>query len=423
MIINSFVDLITAYLETLRGRASHPKMLSVAAPWIATLDHTPTRAEILARQHAICAGHFQPNATKANKELALIRAACRWGLYQERWTGGDPTLGLKKWKTPKRRRTGKFDELRKVLGYFDRASNEVEIRDRALYGLMLFTGCRPSEARMARLDAITPYGEMGCWLKGRTKTGENQELPLPTQLMPWLAAWKAIRPNNVSPYLFGGQRMGEAMTATMVTLRWHDLRLILGIHGLWNYDLRRTLATSMSNELGYDDATIRAILNHSDGSALGHYCFKSFDSLTDPIQRYADWLCALKESRVSVSEPAPLAPTRTEPIQAAPVPTPSSTPPPVREPARHQTMRPLTGRERQILALIAAGRSYQEMADTLKLSIPTVSCYRGRLLDRLQLTTTGELIAYARDHALTSMPMVVIKRGRIGFDRTRVAQE
>ena len=39
-----------------------------------------------------------------------------------------------------------------------------------------------------------------------------------------------------------------------------------------------------------DDVAIRAILNHADGSALSHYCFKSFDSLTGPIQAYADWV-------------------------------------------------------------------------------------------------------------------------------------
>ncbi len=194
MNIESFPDLITAYLEEqLKGKPSYPKMLCVASQWIRTLTTTPTRAEILARQYALCAGHFQPNATKANKELSLIRAACRWGLYQDRWTGGDPTAGIRKWKTPKRRRTGKFDELRKLLGYFARTESEVEIRDRALYGLMLFTGCRPSEARMARLDAITPYGEMGCWKKGKTKTGEDQELPLPTQLM---SCWPRGRPSG-----------------------------------------------------------------------------------------------------------------------------------------------------------------------------------------------------------------------------------
>ena len=65
-----------------------------------------------------------------------------------------------------------------------------------------------------------------------------------------------------------------------------------------------------------------------------------------------------------------------------------------------------------------AGRT-RRIADTLTLSISTIVCYRGRLLDRLQLTTTGELIAYPRAHALTARPMVVIKRGRIGFDRAQ----
>jgi DNA-binding CsgD family transcriptional regulator len=239
--------------------------------------------------------------------------------------------------------------------------------------------------------------------------------------MPWLDAWKAIRPNNVSPYVFVGQWMGEAMTASMVRLRWRDLRLMLGIHGLWNYNLRRTLASCLSNELQIDDVTIRAILNHADGSALGHYCFKSFDSLTKPIQRYADWLCALQDSTGMSREPASLRAVPKE-HQTPPRHALAYIPPPVSAPARQSAMRPLSGRERQILALIVDGRSYQEIADTLTLSIPTVGCYRGRLLDRLQLTTTGELIAYAREHALTTMPMLVIKRGRVGADRQQVTR-
>jgi integrase len=292
---HNFHALLMAYLEEhLKGRASHYRMSRTAKEWLLTRTTTPTRAEILIRQQAKGHGHFQPGATQANTELALLRAACRWGLYHDRWSGGDPTVGIKKWKTPKRKRIGKYEELIKLLQYFARASTELECRDRALYGLMLFTGCRPSEARTARLDAITPYGAMGAWNKGTTKTGETHELPLPTQLMPWLAAWTAFRSTSrPTPYLFPGHDAQQPMSSDMVRLRWHDLRLMLGITGLWNYDLRRTLACGLSNELQYDDHTIRAILNHADGSALGHYCFKSFDALTGPIQRYADWLCGL----------------------------------------------------------------------------------------------------------------------------------
>jgi integrase len=204
-------------------------------------------------------------------------------------------------RTPKRERIGKHEELRKILGYFAGAEIDgklIEFRDRALYGLMLFTGCRPVEARMARIDAITPYGEGGAWQKGRTKNKRTQEIPLPAHYMPWLDAWKAIRPVSTSPYVFPGKRLDEPMTCDAVKLRWHELRLILGIHGLWNYDLRRTMVNVMGNELGYDMFTIKAIINHHEGSALSHYYFKSFDSLVKPIREYADWLWRLRQNTV-----------------------------------------------------------------------------------------------------------------------------
>src|SRR6185295_7130743 len=113
------------------------------------------RRDLLDRQKLICQGHYEKGATKANTEIALIRAACRWGIYRERWEGGDLTVGIRKMKTPKRTRMGKVQELRQLIGYFDRASSPVELRDRALYGLMLFTGCRPGEARMARSEEHT----------------------------------------------------------------------------------------------------------------------------------------------------------------------------------------------------------------------------------------------------------------------------
>ncbi len=52
------------------------------------------------------------------------------------------------------------------------------------------------------------------------------------------------------------------------------------------------------------------------------------------------------------------------------------------------------------LCLLAQGRSVKHIAQSLTLSIKTVSTYRARLLDKLQLRTTAELIRYALDHHL-----------------------
>lgn len=290
-------DLVNAYLEEhLKGKASYRKQRYVAAPWLLTLTETLTRVQIMARMRIKCPGGDKtPGASQANTELALLRAACRWGLYHERWDGGDPTVGIKKWKTKKRKRVTKREEIKKLQDYFERAATYEEIRNRALLGLMYFTGCRGIEARMARLGAITPYGSMGCWNKGLTKNGEEYEVPVPRQYMPWLAAWLAIRPSvRPNPYLFPGQEFEQPLTEHMLVHLWHDLRLVVGLHGLWNYDLRRSMATHMSNEMNYADAKIDAILGHEKPTSLGHYLHVSFDAMTEPIQHYADWLCGMQ---------------------------------------------------------------------------------------------------------------------------------
>jgi len=262
----------------------------------------------------------------------------------------------------------------------------------------------------------------------KTKTGEHQELPLPTQLMPWLAAWKAIRPCvRPCPYLFPGQEYGEPITPDLVRRRWHELRLILGMHGFWNYDLRRTLASYLSNDLKINDVTIRAILNHSDGSVLGHYCFKSFDSLTDPIQRYADWLWALRPESER-QEPVLVSARPTAPIPAPPLPPRPVIAPPLAAEAEEWCRR-LSERESEVLSWFSQGRSVRHIAEALRLSAKTVSTYRTRLLDKIQLGSTGELTRFAilndsvhEDHQ-TSSAGLKRERPRVTSSRRMIERE
>jgi DNA-binding NarL/FixJ family response regulator len=60
----------------------------------------------------------------------------------------------------------------------------------------------------------------------------------------------------------------------------------------------------------------------------------------------------------------------------------------------------LSEREFEVLVLLSQGLSVKNIAQSLTLSIKTVSTYRARLLDKLQLTNTAELIRYALDHHL-----------------------
>jgi integrase len=289
----TYRELMTAYLTHLQGRPGYEKTYRVARQWVLQQETTPTRRQILGRLLEKGKGDFMPGSQQANKELVFQRAAFRWGIYHEVWAGGDPTVGIKKFKTARRKRIAKFQEVGAILKEFGFAKTPTEIRNRALFGIALLTGCRPSEIRTAPVGSIVPYGAGGCWNKGETKTGETHEIPIPVQAMAWLNDWLTIRPSE-SPWLFPGQDSQEPLSEDSMRKQWAMLCQDLRIDGLWNYDLRRTLASYLSNELKYSDSQIRAILNHTDGSALGHYCHVSFDAMVPIVQGYADFLFSLQ---------------------------------------------------------------------------------------------------------------------------------
>jgi len=62
----------------------------------------------------------------------------------------------------------------------------------------------------------------------------------------------------------------------------------------------------------------------------------------------------------------------------------------------------LSDREFQILRLFGCGKTVTGIARELSISIPTVSTYRARILEKMQMKTTAELIRYAVQNRLVS---------------------
>ena len=58
----------------------------------------------------------------------------------------------------------------------------------------------------------------------------------------------------------------------------------------------------------------------------------------------------------------------------------------------HET---LSDREYQVMCMIASGKTLKEIADGLSLSIKTISTYRSRILEKMNLKTNAELTHYA----------------------------
>ncbi len=62
----------------------------------------------------------------------------------------------------------------------------------------------------------------------------------------------------------------------------------------------------------------------------------------------------------------------------------------------------LSEREREVLALTAAGYTNQEIADKLVISAKTVDTYRSRMMEKLRLRHRSELVKFALRHGLLS---------------------
>lgn len=68
-------------------------------------------------------------------------------------------------------------------------------------------------------------------------------------------------------------------------------------------------------------------------------------------------------------------------------PTPEASPP--------ESLRPLSPREREVLKLVAEGKSSKEIAVALQIAVPTVETHRRQIADKLGLRTIAELTRYA----------------------------
>ncbi len=60
----------------------------------------------------------------------------------------------------------------------------------------------------------------------------------------------------------------------------------------------------------------------------------------------------------------------------------------------------LSSREREVLQLIAEGKTNKEVATRLNLSVYTVDSHRGKIMEKLNLHSTGELVRFAMKQGL-----------------------
>jgi DNA-binding NarL/FixJ family response regulator len=74
----------------------------------------------------------------------------------------------------------------------------------------------------------------------------------------------------------------------------------------------------------------------------------------------------------------------------------------VRDPKALERPQHLTDRQREVLQMLAEGRSLREIGSTLQISYRTVRFHKVRIMQELGISKNAELVKYAMKHGLIS---------------------
>lgn len=75
----------------------------------------------------------------------------------------------------------------------------------------------------------------------------------------------------------------------------------------------------------------------------------------------------------------------------------------IRDPRSANRPKELTGRQREILQMLAEGRSMKEIAYVLQITHRTVRFHKARIMEELGITTNSELVKYAMKQGIISI--------------------
>jgi integrase/recombinase XerD len=138
-------------------------------------------------------------------------------------------------------------------------------RDRVLFAICLYCGCRISEALQLKVTDIT--GGFVTFRKATTKgKHRTRQVPMSSALADILAEYDIPE----SGYLFPGRKAGSHLTRLRADQILKAAIARTGLEGMSTHSFRRTALTRMHNA-GIPLAVIREVSGHSTLAALQRY--------------------------------------------------------------------------------------------------------------------------------------------------------
>lgn len=294
----TFGELLNRYIASLGGRPSKAKYSQLQKQMFSDPQWHEREADAITRYDLLLLKQqLASTPSHANKVLGLVKQAYVWGSNtidpQARrpvYDGPNPASTIRGFTCKSREVLMDHAQLRLILSSLD----FLDPKYHAFFTLRLLAPGRIKELcdmRWEHVDLTT-----GKWLKPKTKNGRQHIVPLPTQAIAALEAFRLADPPPADNpgYVFKGV-YGRAIQPESVRKVWSRFRLDLHMEKIWLLDFRRTLASYLYTVVKADDMLVKAMLNHYDGRPSAVYTRLSFDFLAPIMQRYADWMWTFKE--------------------------------------------------------------------------------------------------------------------------------
>ena len=382
--------------------------------------------------------HAQHRATPhaANKGIAFLRAMYTRAILRGLYPGPNPARGVRAYTSFSRERVMTSTEIGMLL----RALELTPDKFAAAATISLTTGARASEVLRMRWTDIDL--QTGLWNQPTTKNGKPHTTYLPTQAR--AAMLKLPRRND---YVLTG-RHDAAWSLNGYEKGWWKVREDLGLDDVRLHDFRRTLATHLYMET-HDEYLVKRCINHHNRNVTAIYVRISHAEVAKALQAQADRFYAFVPPRHDSASPVNEDPkggelprldecepqkvtVREHGAPPTPIPLSLESEPDTFEEFQGLADRPatraalvqegreaLSRRELDVFALFSQGQSVKTIAQSLMLSVKTVSTYRDRLLDKLQLKSTTDLIRFALldGRGFLDLPAMPAYSHGPGFDR------
>jgi integrase len=206
----------------------------------------------------------------ANKVLAALKQAFSYGVRRGALQENPAILlqardigGIEK----PRDRNLSIDEIKTLLLFLNNDKNRMSLQTKNAIKIILYTGIRTGELRLATSDEIDFQNSLWTIPKENTKQGEVMKIHLSE---PVKDMFRELLADSTSKYILSA-KAGEPLSLKALPRAINRIQDRVGIEHWTAHDLRRTFCTQLSQSLFIDPVVIEKCLGHKMPKIMATY--------------------------------------------------------------------------------------------------------------------------------------------------------